>query len=259
MEGTVDTDVVCFGAGEDTSFCTDKTQGFACATAEPGLAFVLAKFDGILGMAWDSISVDKIAQPMDQIFNHPDCKDQLFAFWLNRDQDSSKGGGEMTLCGMDPKHYTGDIFYENLTATDYWRINIGGLTVGDTQIVGDTTPAIVDTGTSLLVGPTDQVEQIQTIIGGFPIAPGEYVVLCNLVKFLPSVQIKIGGRDFELKPDDYILKTSEEGIDLCIVGISGIDLPPSIGPLWILGDVFIGRYYSVFDHANKRIGLADAA
>jgi hypothetical protein len=87
----------------------------------------------------------------------------------------------------------------------------------------------------------------------------EYVVLCNLVKFLPTIQIKIGGRDFELKPDDYILKTSEEGIDLCIVGISGIDLPPSIGPLWILGDVFIGRYYSVFDHANKRVGLADAA
>jgi cathepsin D len=110
----------------------------------------------------------------------------------------------------------------------------------------------------LLVGPTAQVEQIQTIIGGFPIAPGEYVVLCQLVKFLPTIHINLGGRDFALKPDDYILKTSEDGIDLCIVGIAGIDLPPSVGDLWILGDVFIGRYYSVFDHANKRIGLADA-
>jgi len=256
MDGTVDDDVVCFGSGEDTSFCTDKTQGFACAKDEPGLAFVLAKFDGILGMAWDSISVDKIAQPMDQIFNHPQCDQKLFAFWLNRNEESQKGG-EMTLCGIDQKHYTGEIFYENLTHTDYWRINIGGLKVGDEQIVGEVA-AIVDTGTSLLVGPTKQVQQIQTIIGGFPIAPGEYVVLCNLVEFLPSVHITLGGRDFELKPDDYILKTSEEGIDICIVGIAGIDLPPEVGDLWILGDVFIGRYYSVFDHENKRVGLADS-
>jgi len=256
MDGTVDDDVVCFGTGEDTSFCTDKTQGFACAKDEPGLAFVLAKFDGILGMAWDSISVDKIAQPMDQIFNHPQCAEQLFAFWLNRDEDA-KVGGEMTLCGTDKKHYTGDIFWENLTGLDYWRIKIGGLKVGKEQIVGEVN-AIIDTGTSLLVGPTDQVTQIQTIIGGFPIAPGEYVVLCNLVPFLPVVYITLGGREFALKPEDYILKTSEEGIDLCIVGIAGIDFPPSIGDLWILGDVFIGRYYSIFDHANKRVGLADA-
>jgi cathepsin D len=256
MDGKVDDDVVCFGTGEDTSFCTDQTQGFACAKDEPGLSFVLAKFDGILGMAWDSISVDKIAQPMDQIFSHPDCKQQLFAFWLNRNEDSEKGG-EMTLCDTDQKHYTGQIFYEDLTGTDYWRINIGGLKVDDQQIIGQT-PAIVDTGTSLLVGPSDQVEQIQKIIGGFPIAPGEYVVLCQLVEFLPTIHITVGGKDFALKPDDYILKESEDGVDLCIVGIAGIDLPPSVGPLWILGDVFIGRYYSVFDHANKRVGLAIA-
>jgi len=256
MDGTVDDDIVCFGSGEDTSFCTDKTQGFACAKDEPGLAFVLAKFDGILGMAWDSISVDKIAQPMDQIFNHPQCKEQLFAFWLNRDQDS-KQGGEMTLCGTDPKHYKGDIVWEPLIGTDYWRIKMGGLKVGDEDVVGEVN-AIIDTGTSLLVGPTSQVESIQTIIGGFPIAPGEYVVLCNLVPFLPTIHIKLGGRDFALKPDDYILKQSEEGVDICIVGIAGLDMPPSVGDLWILGDVFIGRYYSVFDHGNKRVGLSDA-
>jgi len=261
---------ITYGSGSMIGFLSQDTlqlggltiqkQVFAEATNLPGISFAAGKFDGILGLAFQTISVDNVVPPWYNIVAQNLVANQVFSFWLNNDA-SSANGGELTLGGIDSTRYTGSITYAPLTSQTYWQFTFDDVAIRETSLGFCGTSGcnvIADTGTSLIAGPTAQIKQLNDKIGAVTIISGEAVISCKLVPLLPNITFTINKTKFSLSPKQYILVETSQNSTQCISGFLGIDIPTPPGPLWILGDVFINAYYTVFDYANKRVGYAQS-
>lgn len=341
-----------------------KDQVFIEATREGSLTFLLAKFDGILGLGFQEISVGNATPVWYNMVQQDLVSDEVFSFWLNRDP-TAQAGGEIVFGGVDEKHFKGKHTYVPVTKKGYWQIEIGDIFVGNqsTGVCEGGCAAVVDSGTSLLAGPTIVVTEINHAIGAkgvvsteckqivsqygdviwdllvsgvrpdkvcaqiglclfygaeyvsagietvverenrkegvsvdpvlctvcemaviwfqnqlrqqgtkekvlnyvnqlcesLPSPSGESVINCNSISTMPNITFTIGSQPFTLTPEQYIVKTEEGLTSVCISGFSAFDIPPPRGPLWILGDVFMGVYHTVFDYGDLQVGFALAA
>ncbi|KAJ8373944.1 hypothetical protein SKAU_G00045240 [Synaphobranchus kaupii] len=237
---------------------TVPRQVFGLSTREPSQPFLSSKFDGILGMAYPSIAIGQATPVMDTMMQDDLLQENLFAFYLSRNEEQ---GSELSFGEVDQSKYQGQIYWTPVTAETYWQIGIDGFQVNnqETGWCSRGCQAIVDTGTPSLTCPHQFLGYLMRGIGAQQNQYGEYMVDCSETQNLPTISLTMSGVDFALPPSAYISVYYQNGHQVCTVNIYPTYLPSQNGqPLWILGDVFLREYYSVFDRSNNRVGFATA-
>ena len=225
---------------------------FGESVKEPGMAFVAGKFDGIFGLAYETISVNGVMPPFHKMVQDKIVDEPVFSFYLG---DSKNQGSVLTFGGINKNHYTGEITYSDVIRKAYWEVAMEKFTFDGKIIQIQGKSAAIDTGTSLIVTPKADADAINNLIGAKKSFTGQYTIDCSKVASLPSITFTFNGRDFTLTGNDYILQVQGQ----CLSGFAGIDLPPNMATLWIVGDVFLRKVYTVYDLGNNRVGFADSA
>ncbi|KAJ9451215.1 putative vacuolar protease A [Diplonema papillatum] len=241
LEGIIDRDIFRVGG-------LNVTLNFGEATRMPGLTWDVAKFDGLCGMGWPEIAVDGITPPFFSLIAQQRVTTGSFAFYLTGDGTV----GTLTLGGVNTSHYTGAFEYVPVSKQGYWQVAGDDVSFNGKSLAKDV-KAIVDSGTSLLAFPTEMAKEINSQLGCQTNIVGECVyATCPPANSLPDFSVTLSGHTFTLQQADYVLNIQGQ----CLSGIMGITIPAPVGPIWILGDVFMRKYYVEFDVTNKRLGFA---
>ncbi|XP_071646227.1 lysosomal aspartic protease-like isoform X1 [Temnothorax longispinosus] len=211
-----------------------------------------AQCDGVLGMGYPDLSEFEVPSVFQNMIDKHVVSQPIFSFYLNRNL-TDVFGGELILGGTDPSHYESEFAYVNVTKKKYWQITMDKFQIKNYTSCSEGCKAIVDTGYPRIAGPPQTIEVIYREIGVV-----NDTVPCDddYISKLPDINFVIGGKTFRLIGQDYILKLGADIGGKCIPGFQAV--PPFDGIEWVLGYVFIGRYYTVFDMENDRVGFATA-
>lgn len=163
-------------------------MGFGEIKTVSGATFYVSQMDGILGLAYDSISINGLKTFM----TSTDETDKSFGFFFHNNPDQSY----MTLPGMEETGIT-KIQTHNVIEKTYWNLNMTGLSGPNGSVDVTGYKAAIDTGTSVIVGPA-------TIIN--PLIEGILVdSTCAGIDTLPNFTIRIDETDYVLTPNDYVV------------------------------------------------------
>jgi hypothetical protein len=208
-----------------------------------GVGYVMGKFDGILGLGFEGLALGGATTVFKNAIDQKAVAQQMFAFDLGDESD-----GELTLGGYDESKFTGEITWTPLSEPKYWQINLENISIGGFS--SGATNGIVDSGTSLLTGPSAQINKIATSVGAMPNLMGQYTIDCAKVSSIPDLEFTINGKAWPVPGKDLVIQSG----GTCLFAMMGMDIPQ--GPQWILGDVFMRQYYTIFDYGGQRVGFA---
>ncbi|KAK7023295.1 acid protease [Favolaschia claudopus] len=207
--------------------------------------------DGILGMAWPSISNLREKPFFNKAIESGAVRSGVFGLYLASSRST------LYLGGTDTSKYHGDIEYIDIDNDGgFWQATGGEVKVGGGVVVRNI-DTIIDSGTTLMYGPPSLVAEIFDEVEGsspYDEADGFYTYPCNSP---PTISFNWGGADWIISPENLNLGTTGFPNE-CVASLAAMDL--GLGEsVFLLGDAYMKNVYSVFNFDNAKVGFAKLA
>ncbi|KAF8160631.1 aspartic peptidase domain-containing protein [Crassisporium funariophilum] len=231
---------------------------------------------GIMGLAFDAIASTRATPFWQTLSQGGQLSTQEMSFWLTRvsnepNAKAEEPGGVFTLGGTNSSLFTGDIEFNTMAGTpSFWLLSLSGATVSGTAVKitsGDSALSAIDTGTTLLGGPSADVAAIWAAVPGSAPSQGNQGFWSFPCANEVSVSLSFGGKLWPINPVDMNIGPESTGSSNCLGAIFDLSLGSNIesgtgNPNWVIGDTFLKNVYSVFRASPPAVGfaqLSDAA
>lgn len=202
-----------------------------------GVSFLASQMSGILGLGYSTISVDKLPTWMDQA----PLTDKSFSFYLHNNPEASY----MVIPGWDSTNFA-TIDTHKVVEQAYWSLNLTAIGQGSKKYPQTGMKAVIDSGTSLIVGTPKVIDPI--------IANIQVLSDCSNVKSLPQISFTIDSQTYPLDPVDYVIKVTQGDQTQCMMGVATMNFPSTFNYV-ILGDVFMRKYPSYFSLNDNTVSF----
>lgn len=186
-----------------------KATGQIFAEAVSTSTFENAKWDGVMGLGFCK-PTDKIKSPLDNFQEQGVIEKRSFSFKLNSEANS-KYGGELIFGGVDDKHFKGKMYFFAVTQARYWQFRMEKVTdlKNTIKLCRGGCEAILDTGTSNILGPRKEIEYLNLEIFKARQLNQRFYLHCSQMANLPTIAFTMRDTNgqrlkYTLKPKHYI-------------------------------------------------------
>lgn len=266
-----DTQVINFAMGDCVGqYARDRVcLGGACAmadfvemTEESDDPFKNAEWDGIFGLGQSLSDAEQfnVFTVLSQNAT-PSLKRPVFAVYLGRHVEDE---AEITIGDYHESRMASPLTWVNVSQEGYWQFQFADILVDGkptslcNKYGARQCQAVLDTGSSLMMGPQADLDPLIGLLG----FANNTQQNCTAAKRFPKLGFLVGGQKFEMDPDEYMDRAHDKGlptgVDNCWAHLMPVG-DTGRGPIFVLGMPFLRAFYTVYDVQSKRIGIARAS
>lgn len=244
-------------------------QPFAMIREMNGDVFSAFPFEGILGLAFPSLSFAGIEPFFERVIKSKLLENNEFAFFLNKD---STRPSAILWGGVDKALYEGPIVMFPVVKPHYWALELVDFKIDGKSMLQQNTErktllrdsgktedpryVIVDSGTTYYTAPTGLYGTIRNRLPTADCATASSYPMITYVLRSPQNEL------FELKVSQEMYMVEHDS-GFCKPAFMKLDVKKQFGPAMILGEVFMRYFFTVFSRGSgalseAKIGFAKA-